>query len=141
MLLGMKNPVVCYMVEQDRVIGVVFGDISNTRMMMKPLKNKVLYIHTIAVDKEYRGNRISEKLVKRLVKAYKKDYALYLHVRTTNDSDNKPNYAAIKSYERCGFVIVNPVYVDRDDGPNNVMVLLSQIKPNIVNEKKKKKEN
>lgn len=133
MLLGMNNPIVCYMVENNKVVGVAFGDISNSRMM-KPLKNKVLYIHTIAVDKNYRGKRISEKLVKKLVKVYKKDNAIYLHVRTTDDN---PNYAAIKSYERCGFVLVNSIYVERDDGPNNVMILLSQIKANILNKGKR----
>ena len=31
------------------------------------------------------------------------------------------------------------VFVERDDGPNNVMVLGSQIKPNLFNKKSKKK--
>ena len=72
-----------------------------------------------------------------LVRKYKSNCAIYLHVRTTNGD---PNTAALKSYERCGFVVINPVFVERDDGPNNVMVLFSQIKQNIFNKKKTKRK-
>ena len=135
MLSTMNNPIVCYMIENNSVIAVAFGDISESNMV-KPLKQKILYIHTISVDDEYRGRGLSSKLVKKFVKDYKSQYALYLHVRTTQDN---PNIAALKSYEKCGFVVINPIFVDRDDGPNNVMVLSSQIKKNIFNKPSRKK--
>ena len=136
MLATMNNPLVCYMVENNRVIAVAFGDTSESNMS-KPLKQKLLYIHTISVDGDYRGRGLSSKLVKRLVREFKSQYALYLHVRT---SAGNPNMAALKSYEKCGFVVINPIFVERDDGPNNVMVLGSQIKPNLFNRKKSKKK-
>lgn len=136
MLSNMNNPIVCYIIQDNKVVAVGFGDLSNSNMV-KPLKSKILYIHTISVDKEYRKKRLSSKLVKFMCRKYKSEYAIYLHVRTTNGN---PNIKALKSYERCGFVVINPVFVERDDGPNNVMVLFSQIKQNIFNKKSKSKK-
>jgi ribosomal protein S18 acetylase RimI-like enzyme len=136
MLSSMNNPIVCYMIQDNKVVAVGFGDLSEADMI-KPLKSKILYIHTISVDNEYRGKGLSSKIVKFMTRKYKSEYAVYLHVRTTN---NNPNVAALKSYERCGFVVINPIFVERDDGPNNVMVLFSQIRPNIFNKKKTKRK-
>lgn len=136
MLSTMNNPIVCYMIQDNKVVAVGFGDLSESNMV-KPLKSKILYIHTISVDNEYRGKGLSSKIVKFMVRKYKSECAIYLHVRTTN---NNPNMAALKSYEKCGFVVINPVFVERDDGPNNVMVLFSQIKQNAFNKKKTKRK-
>ena len=62
---------------------------------------------------------------------------MYMHVRVT---DSNPNMSAIKSYEKCGFVLINAVFVDREDGPNCAMVLDKQILNNIVNKKQKTKK-
>ena len=136
MLANMDNPIVVYMIEENQVIAVGFGDTSESKMM-KQLKQKIMYIHTISVDNNYRGLGLSTKLIKKLVLEFKSGYALYLHVRTSEDD---PNIPAIKSYERCGFVVINPVFTEREDGPNNVMVLASQIKPNIFNKSKKSRK-
>ena len=134
MIQSMKNPIVCYILVNHQVVGVSFGDIKYANIM-KPMKNKIMYIHTISVDKDFQGNGFSTLMVKKLVKTYSKDHAMYMHVRV---DDSNPNLAAIKSYEKCGFVLINADYVDRDDGPNCVMVLHKQIKQNIVNKKQKK---
>ncbi len=136
MLAGLDNPLVFYIIEDNEIVAVGFGDTSE-RDMIQPLKNKILYLHTISVRTDKRGKGLSTKLVKNIVRKYKREFAMYLHVRTTKSN---PNKAALKSYEKCGFVILNSVFVDREDGPNNVMVLMSQIRSNIFNKKNTKKK-
>ena len=79
----MNNPIVCYMIQDNKVVRVGFGDLSESNMV-KPLKSKILYIHTISVNIEYRGKGLSSKIVKFFVRKYKSKYTIYLHVRTTN---------------------------------------------------------
>ena len=134
MITPMGNPIVCYVLVDNQVVGVSFGDIKHSNIM-EPLKNKIIYIHTISVDADFQGNGFSTAMVKKLVRKYSKDHAMYMHVCV---DDSNPNIAAIKSYEKCGFSLINPIYVERDDGPNCVMVLHKQIKQNIVNKKQKK---
>lgn len=135
MLSSMNNPIVYYINDNNIIIAVAFGDMEEIDVV-RPLKSNVLYIHTISVDENYRGKGLSSKLVKKMVRDYKSKYAIYLHVRTTSSN---PNIAALKSYEKCGFAVVNAVYVNREDGPNNVMILVSQLRSNIFNKKGKKK--
>ena len=142
-ILTMNNPIVSIlMVQQTHIIGVCFVNIE-TKNVMKPLSKEYLYLHTICIDPEFRGNGLCYHLVRNLltskirigssIKHLGKDMNMYLHVCTNND---KPNIPAIKCYQKNGFKLVDMVHVEREEGTNTVMT-----RQKGLNKKSKRKKN
>ena len=107
MIQSMKNPIVCYILVNHQVVGVSFGDIKYANIM-KPMKNKIMYIHTISVDNDFQGNGFSTLMVKKLVKTYSKDHAMYMHVRVDDSNPNKISALLLNSsYSGSGLNLEN----------------------------------
>ena len=81
-------------------------------------KYQTIYIHSFAVDGEYRGQGLCQTIVNEFIKKFKK-HILYLTVRT---EEGNVNESAIRCYEKNGFTMLPEVYRDHYDGKNNAMV-------------------
>ena len=81
-------------------------------------KYQTMYIHSFAVDGEYRGQGLCQKIVLEFIKKFKK-HILYLTVRT---EEGNVNESAIRCYEKNGFTMLPEVYRDHYDGKNNAML-------------------
>lgn len=98
--------------------GVAFLDLEKANVDPKYAEPEYYYVHSIAISQEFRGKGLCKELVKPLVKRFGQK-PMYLHVRTTLGN---PNVSAIKCYKKQGFKIVPCVNVDRQDGPNSLMI-------------------
>lgn len=81
--------------DEDKIIGFAYGYVEN-----KPDGNKMFYLYSIDILKEYQGNGYGTELI-RYIKEYAKligCYKLYLNT-------NKSNIHACKCYEKNGFNI------------------------------------
>jgi ribosomal protein S18 acetylase RimI-like enzyme len=111
-----------YLLINNRVAASGFGRLDDT--------NRTMYIHSISVSAEFRGQGLCQKLTGEFIKKFG-NHVLYLTVRT--EPDNK-NISGIKCYEKSGFIMLSEVYRDHYDGKNNAMIRLP-------NNKKKKNKN
>tara|TARA_B110000495_G_C22951706_1_gene557342 strand:+ start:435 stop:971 length:537 start_codon:yes stop_codon:yes gene_type:complete len=84
-------------------------------------KYKKMYIHSFAVDRDYRQQGLCQEIVKEFIHMFGKKYILYLTVRTQEDNIN---HSAIRCYEKNGFIMLEQVYRDHSDGKNNAMIRL-----------------
>lgn len=129
MSIETKRPIVSLLYVGDLIVGVCFVDIQK-KDVIKPLSNLFLYLHTISIDPEFRGNGLCYHLVRNLLNAKinieNKIYHLgrslnmYLHVRTTSSD---PNISAIKCYKKNGFELVDMMYETRGDGEVNTAMI------------------
>ena len=131
-IISMSNPIVSILYHSNLIIGICFANIER-KTVMKPLSSEYLYLHTICIDPQFRGNGLCYHLVKNLltarisvgskvgskVKHLGKSMNMYLHVCTSAD---KPNIPAIKCYQKNGFNLIDMIHVDREDGPHTVMI-------------------
>jgi len=122
-----SNPLLSLLYIDGIIIGVCFADIEHKRVI-KPLSNEYLYLHTTAIDPNYRGKGYCYHLVRNLITAKIKigstvkqlgKLPMYLHVCANIEN---PNMAAIKCFKKNGFKLVDMIYVDRGDGPNVAMM-------------------
>ena len=124
----MNNPIISLLYHNNLIIGICFANIER-KNVMKPLSTEYLYLHTICIDPQFRGNGLCYYLVKNLltakikidnkIKHLGKTMNMYLHVCTSAD---KPNIPAIKCYQKNGFNLIDMAHIDREDGPHTIMV-------------------
>jgi len=127
-MISMSNPIVSILYHSNLIIGVCFANIER-KSVMKPLSSEYLYLHTICIDPQFRGNGLCYNLVQNLltaklsigskVKHLGKSMNMYLHVCTNSD---KPNIPAIKCYQRNGFNLIDMMNSEREDGTNTIMI-------------------
>ena len=110
-IMGIQNkrPIISLLYVGDLIVGVCFVDIQK-KNVMKPLSQLFLFLHTVCIDPEFRGNGLCYHLVKNLLNAkinidgkvyhLGRSLNMYLQVKT-NEKD--PNISAIKCYEKNGF--------------------------------------
>jgi len=123
-----NNTIISILYHNNLIIGICFVNIER-KDVMYPLSSEYLYLHTICIDPQFRGNGLCYHLVNNLVTAklrigsklkhLGKSMNMYLHVNTRAD---KPNIPAIKCYQKNGFNLIDMVHVDREDGPHTVMI-------------------
>ncbi len=122
-----SNPLLSLLYIDGIIIGVCFADIEHKRVI-KPLSHEYLYLHTIAIDSEHRGKGYCYQLVRNLITGKIRigsivkqlgKLPMYLHVCANIEN---PNESAIKCYKKNGFKFVDMIYINKDDGPNVVMV-------------------
>jgi ribosomal protein S18 acetylase RimI-like enzyme len=111
-----------YLLINNRVAASGFGRLDDT--------NRTMYIHSISVSAEFRGQGLCQKLTGEFIKKFG-NHVLYLTVRT---EPGRENISGIKCYEKSGFIMLSEVYRDHYDGKNNAMIRLP-------NNKKKKNKN
>ena len=116
-----NNEYIGYLLINNRVAASGFSRLDDT--------NGTMYIHSISVSAEFRGQGLCQKLTGEFIKKFGK-HILYLTVRT---EPGRENISGIKCYEKSGFIMLSEVYRDHYDGKNNAMIRL----PN--NKKKKNK--
>lgn len=139
------NPIVSLLYFQNNIIGICFADV-NRKKVMKPLSKLFLYIHTLTVHPEFRGNGLCFDLVKNLINAkitidgklyhIGKSLNMLLHVRSNEEN---PNIAAIKCYKKHGFKLLDMIYETRTDGEiNSAMIRLKNSKKSKKKKSKRK---
>ena len=94
--------------------------------------NGTMYIHSISVSAEFRGQGLCQKLTGEFIKKFG-NHVLYLTVRT---EPGRENISGIKCYEKSGFIMLSEVYRDHYDGKNNAMIRL----PNNNNKRTRKRK-
>ena len=102
----MSDNLICLISVEHKIVGISMIE-EKTKNVMKPLSSEYLYLHTICIDPQFRGNGLCYYLVKNLVTAkikignrlkhLGKNMNMYLHVCTSAD---KPNIPAIKCYQK-----------------------------------------
>ena len=122
MSIETKRPIISLLYVGDLIVGVCFADIQK-KDVMKPLSQLFLFVHTVSIDPEFRGNGLCYHLVRNLLNAKinieNKIYHLgrslnmYLQVKT---NEIGPNISAIKCYQKNGFELVDMMYETRSDG-------------------------
>jgi len=120
------NNYIGYLIIDNQIVASGFGDKENSNS-----KYDTIYLHTFAVDSNYRGQGLCQKIVKEFIKKFGKNHILYLTVRTEKDNENT---SAIKCYEKNDFIMLPSVYRDHYDGKNNAMIRLPT---NNIRKKKK----
>ena len=118
-----NNEYIGYLLINNRVAASGFSRLDGT--------NKTMYIHSISVSAEFRGQGLCKKLTGEFIKKFG-NHILYLTVRTEPGSEN---ISGIKCYEKSGFIMLSEVYRDHYDGKNNAMIRL----PKNKNKKKNKR--
>ena len=137
-----KRPIISLLYVGDLIVGVCFVDIQK-KNVMKPLSKLFLFLHTISIDPEFRGNGLCYHLIRNLLNAkinidgkvyhLGRSLNMYLQVKT-NETD--PNTSAIKCYQKNGFELVDMIYETRDEGEK----LTAMIRKKGANKKKKAKK-
>ena len=117
-----NNEYIGYLLINNRVAASGFSRLDDT--------NGTMYIHSISVSAEFRGQGLCQKLTGEFIKKFG-NHILYLTVRT---EPGRENISGIKCYEKSGFIMLSEVYRDHYDGKNNAMIRLP-------NNKKKKNKN
>ena len=122
-LSGFDNKSILSFAYDDQDIwGVAMSEIKTYDADPNYAYPSMIYLHSIAVHPEARGNGLCKGLVKKLKLYYHKEkpsVPLYLNVRT---SKNNPNIGGIKCYRKHGFRVVPVPPIERSDGPNFFMV-------------------
>lgn len=119
---GAENQIISLLYVGDLIVGICFAEIKKEKVM-KPLSQLFLFVHTVSIDPEFRGNGLCYHLVRNLLNAKinieNKIYHLgrslnmYLQVKT---NEIGPNISAIKCYQKNGFELVDMMYETRSDG-------------------------
>ena len=124
----------------DRVVASGFAQ-ADAQVDDKNTKNKykTMYLHTISVNPEYRGQGLCQKITSEFVKKFGK-YILYLTVRTESGNENT---SGIKCYEKQGFILLPEVYRDHYDGKNTAMIRVPNQKniKNTIRKKRRRRSN
>jgi ribosomal protein S18 acetylase RimI-like enzyme len=113
-----NNEYIGYLLINDRVAASGFGRLDSKDG--SDIKHKTMYIHSISVSAEFRGQGLCQKITGEFIKKFG-NHILYLTVRTELGNEN---ISGIRCYEKSGFVLLNEVYRDHYDGKNNAMIRL-----------------
>jgi len=126
------NNYIGYLIIDNQIVASGFGDKENSNS-----KYDTIYLHTFAVDSNYRGQGLCQKIVKEFIKKFGKNHILYLTVRTEKDNENT---SAIKCYEKNDFIMLPSVYRDHYDGKNNAMIRLPTNSKNSIRSRRRRKK-
>ena len=129
-----KNEYIGYLMINDRVAASGFGRIDGGK---EGNKYKTMYLHSISVAEEFRGQGLCKQITDEFVKKFGKDHILYLTVRTEMGNENT---SGIKCYEKNGFIMLPEVYRDHYDGKNNAMIRLPTNSKNSIRSRRQRKK-
>lgn len=128
----------------NKIIGCAFLSLHHVDNYNK-LPNEYIKIYNFTIDSDYRGQKLSYKLMKQLLQSKInnkpiKNYYIRLNVFT---SKHNPNLAAIKCYQKYKFQFIPTVIEMRSEGPYTDMIrvpLSSQKRKKRRSTKKTKKK-
>ena len=129
-----NNEYIGYLMINDRVAASGFGRIDDHR---EGSKYKTMYLHSISVSEEFRGQGLCKKITDEFIQKFGKNHILYLTVRTESGNENT---SGIKCYEKNGFIMLPQVYRDHYDGKNNAMIRLPTNSKNSIRSRKQRKK-
>ena len=130
-----NNEYIGYLMINDRVAASGFGRIDSPGG--EGNKYKTMYLHSISVSEEFRGQGLCKKITDEFVKKFGKNHILYLTVRTESGNEN---VSGIKCYEKNGFIMLPEVYRDHYDGKNNAMIRLPTNSKNSIRSRRRRKK-
>ena len=130
-----KGEYIGYLMINDRVAASGFGRIDDQEIENKG-KYKTMYIHSISVSDEFRGQGLCKQITDEFIKKFGKNHILYLTVRTEAGNEN---ISGIKCYEKNGFIMLPEVYRDHYDGKNNAMIRLPTNSKNSIRKRRSRK--
>tara|TARA_A100001015_G_scaffold148400_1_gene164588 strand:+ start:991 stop:1548 length:558 start_codon:yes stop_codon:yes gene_type:complete len=128
-----NNEYIGYLMIGDKVAASGFGRIDGLRQ--EASKYKTMYLHSISVSEEFRGQGLCKQITDEFVKKFG-NHILYLTVRT---EAGKENISGIKCYEKNGFIMLPQVYRDHYDGKNNAMIRLPTNSKNSIRSRRRRK--
>ena len=132
-----NNEYIGYLMIGDRVAASGFGRIDGLHQEGgENNKYKTMYLHSISVAEEFRGQGLCKKITDEFIKKFGKNHILYLTVRTESGDENM---SGIKCYEKNGFIMLPEVYRDHYDGKNNAMIRLPTNSKNSIRKRRRRK--
>lgn len=129
-----NNEYIGYLMINDRVTASGFGRIDDSR---EGNKYKTMYLHSISVSEEFRGQGLCKQITDEFIKKFGKNHILYLTVRTEAGNEN---ISGIKCYEKNGFIMLPEVYRDNYDGKNNAMIRLPTNSKNSIRSRRRRRK-
>ena len=129
-----NNEYIGYLMKGDKVAASGFGRIDGHQ---EGSKYKTMYLHSISVAEEFRGQGLCKQITDEFIKKFGKNHILYLTVRTETRNENT---SGIKCYEKNGFILLPQVYRDHYDGKNNAMIRLPTNSKNSNRNKRRRKK-
>ena len=130
-----NNEYIGYLMIGDKVAASGFGRIDG---QSEANKYKTMYLHSISVSEEFRGQGLCKQITDEFVKKFGKNHILYLTVRTEPGNEN---ISGIKCYEKNGFIILPQVYRDHYDCKNNAMIRLPTNSKNSIRKRRRRTRN
>ena len=130
-----NNEYIGYLMIEDKVAASGFGRIDGQGGENN--KYKTMYLHSISVAEEFRGQGLCKKITDEFIKKFG-NHILYLTVRTEPGNEN---ISGIKCYEKNGFIMLPQVYRDHYDGKNNAMIRLPTNSKNSIRKRRRRTRN
>jgi len=130
-----NNEYIGYLMINDKVAASGFGKIDGSGG--EGNKYKTMYLHSISVAEEFRGQGLCKSITDEFIKKFGKNHILYLTVRTESGNENT---SGIKCYEKNGFIMLPQVYRDHYDGKNNAMIRLPTNSKNSIRSRRRRKK-
>jgi ribosomal protein S18 acetylase RimI-like enzyme len=128
-----NNEYIGYLMINDRVAASGFGRLDG----QEGNKYKTMYLHSISVAEEFRGQGLCKSITDEFIKKFGKNHILYLTVRTESGNENT---SGIKCYEKNGFIMLPQVYRDHYDGKNNAMIRLPTNSKNSIRSRRRQRK-
>ena len=128
---------ICYKYDMNKLNSFCIFDMKSANIDPKFAANQFIYIHSVSVHPDFRGQGLCYQMIKFIIQKYK-HLPMYLHVRTTMGN---PNTHAIKCYQKNNFQLIDCIFSDREDGPNSVMIRYPQKYHKTKKYSKKKKRS
>ena len=124
----------------NKIIGCSFVSLHHVDNYNK-LPNEYIKIYNFTIDPDYRGQKLSHRLMKQLLQSKIKGkpikkYYIRLNVFT---SKNNPNLAAIRCYQKYKFQFIPTVVEMRSEGPYTDMIREPDLKRKRTTKRKHKK--
>jgi ribosomal protein S18 acetylase RimI-like enzyme len=131
-----NNEYIGYLMINDVIAASGFGKIDSPGGESN--KYKTMYLHSISVAEEFRGQGLCKQITDEFIKKFGKNHILYLTVRTEAGNENT---SGIKCYEKNGFIMLPQVYRDHYDGKNNAMIRLPTNSKNSIRSRRRRKKS
>ena len=133
-----NNEYIGYLMINNKVAASGFGNIDGQgNIDSQGNKYKTMYLHSISVSEEFRGQGLCKQITDEFIKKFGKNHVLYLTVRTEPGNENT---SGIKCYEKNGFIMLPQVYRDHYDGKNNAMIRLPTNSKNSIRSRRRRKK-
>jgi len=129
-----KGEYIGYLMINNKVAASGFGNIDG----QEGNKYKTMYLHSISVSEEFRGQGLCKQITDEFIKKFGKNHILYLTVRTEPGNEN---ISGIKCYEKNGFIMLPQVYRDHYDGKNNAMIRLPTNSKNSIRRRRNRNKS